>query len=306
MKYQSLHPLGEWQGLVMQVRRIDGRLFAIGGLGADGQIVRSDDEGRTWTAVDWQGTVGRGAWKASMPATGQHGLRHIWGESSAERSDARKKPSLHAVGEYGTILSSLDAGATWRAERVSCNGCLFGVIGRGAALYASGDDGIRRRPRSGKAWKKIDDTKDLCRMWRVGDDLIAIGDHGVMLRIDADDIVTRLRTGTEDALFGFLALDASRWLAVGHQGLVIVTEDAGASFQRVPVDVAHDLFAVVPAGPELVIAVGHKGTVLASTSGRRWQVMPAPKKGVDLWGAWADGDGVLIAGAGGHVWRATL
>src|SRR5688572_7557530 len=91
------HPVGNtW---FLHTWHCDGATFIVGGLGSDGQVLRSDDDGQTWRATQWKNSVAVGPWKNKFGKAGayQHGLRQIWGPSNKE---------LYAVGEYGTVLYS--------------------------------------------------------------------------------------------------------------------------------------------------------------------------------------------------------
>ena len=58
-----------------------------------------------------------------------------------------------------------------------------------------------------------------------------------------------------------------RLVAVGPRGHIVVSTDAGATWQQVPVPVSTDLTAVHFPSPKIGWAVGHDGVVLASTDG---------------------------------------
>src|ERR1043165_1253313 len=78
---------------------IDGTTYVVGGIGNDGQVIRSDDDGDSWRVTEWRRTTAQGAWKNVMASDKQHGLRQIWGPT---------KNDVFVVGEYGTVLHSED------------------------------------------------------------------------------------------------------------------------------------------------------------------------------------------------------
>ena len=52
LRTQPRHPKGSTKPLLMQVQRIGGeRMFAVGGLGGAGVVLRSDDGGKTATGL---------------------------------------------------------------------------------------------------------------------------------------------------------------------------------------------------------------------------------------------------------------
>lgn len=267
-------------------------LFAVGGLGVEGFVVRSDNDGKTWAPTIWRGSIGGGVWKGMLPKEKQHGLRSIWGNGLEE---------VFVVGEYGTVLRSVDGGESFTREPIESAGCMFGFVGRGAWLYASGDDGLFARKRKQKRWRLIDKTPSLGRMWRVGDDVIVLG-KGALLRVDATESVTRLRVPAEISFTGLCSLDVENWIVVGAEGAAFATKDGGRTFMAMATGVKKR-FAGVAALGDLVVAVGASGQVVSSAGGGRFTVEKPPKAGLDLWGVWSNGNSMYIAGDKGHVWR---
>jgi photosystem II stability/assembly factor-like uncharacterized protein len=190
---------------------------------------------------------------------------------------ARAGQRLVAVGEFGHVVLSDDAGATWRqAEAVPTTTTLTAVTFIDArAGWAVGHGGV------------VLGTTDA-------------GEHWTMLsgRIDG-----------KDPLFSVWFKDATHGLAVGPYGFAARTEDGGRTWDPFEIAKGEDgerhLNQIVVAG-RLVLITAENGLVFRSEDeGETFKPMTLPYKG-SIWGGAALADGsVLVWGMRGTVLRST-
>jgi photosystem II stability/assembly factor-like uncharacterized protein len=182
-------------------------------------------------------------------------------------------PRLVAVGDYGVILLSDDAGATWRqATAVATRNMLTAVA-----------------------------FADANRGWAVG--------HGgtVLHTADGGESWTlQHAAGADVTLLSVWVENASHGIAVGAFGHAMETSDGGRTWAKLAVGEGDDrdrhlngIFAV--AGGPLLIAA-ESGTVFRSTdNGKTWTTLRLPYAG-SVWGGLALRDGAaLVYGMRGHV-----
>lgn len=198
-----------------------------------------------------------------------------------------------AVGAAGTILRSVDRGATWTVQPVPAgfDDDLLGVD------FAVSEQAAREVvPQAAIAvgsGPSVLYTSDGGTSWKPG----------------------TLPAGTSGALRGVSFCDAKLGWAVGDDGLVITSRDAGATWTRqaVPPEAVETLHAVHFADDQTGWAVGDGGRLLATTNGgTSWQVQVAPSLGASLRGVrfatrkdgFAVGEGamVVVTDDGGATW----
>ncbi len=127
----------------------------------------------------------------------------------------------------------------------------------------------------------------------------AVGNNGRVIRSDNAGQDWRIQdTGTKNHLQSIAAWDSESAIVVGDLATVLVTDDGGASWTKIPIEVYEfgDQLLQVSLDPKLDQAwiSGTMGTVLRSVDrGRTWTMMHAQE---DL--AWND---ILIT-ASGRVW----
>lgn len=177
---------------------------------------------------------------------------------------------LVAVGEYGHVLLSDDAGATWRQARSVptvttltalhfIDGRQGWAVGHGGVVIGSQDGGETWQPLAGK----LDGAEVLLSVWFA---------------------------------------DAQRGLAVGAFGYAARTADGGRSWQRFDIAEGEDgerhlnqIFSAGAAGTAPALWVAAEGGTLfrSDDGGTAWQVVKLPYKG-SVWGGTALGDGALL------------
>lgn len=221
--------------------------------GNQGKIVRSDDGGKTWsrqtTGVDAH-LQSIAAWDTEHAvAVGNGGTVVV----TATKGNTWKKASIPpdvagvkllrvrtypggkawAVGEMGMVLSSDDFGATWRA------------------MTLGGDVG----------WNDVAFVKDFG--WLVGE-------FGRMqVTRDGGASWKEIKGTVKSSLNGVYFRNESEGVAVGTEGVLLHTRDGGANWLLSPKVVEEHLFDVLWDGSQWV-AVGDKGSLIASSFGDKW------------------------------------
>ncbi|NYZ16126.1 photosystem II stability/assembly factor-like protein [Azospirillum sp. RWY-5-1] len=254
------------------------------GVGALGVVVASGDGGATWKrqaaptddallgvaldrdralAVGQGGIILRresGAWTVAASGTGER----LFGVA------LRPDGVAVAVGAFGTLLRSDDAGRSWAPVAVDWASMLEDAME--PHLYA-----VRV----------------------AGDALLAVGEFGLVMRSEDGG---RRWTGTRvtDASLFDLAMDGNgQGLAVGQKGTVVRTTDGGASWTATSVGTDTALLGAWRSGPDARI-VGVQSAWRSTDGGATWA---ADDRG-DLATAWYQtiaGEGEPMAG--GHAGR---
>ncbi|HMM77726.1 MAG TPA: YCF48-related protein [Gammaproteobacteria bacterium] len=190
----------------------------------------------------------------------------------------RAGPRLVAVGEFGHVLLSDDAGANWRqAARVPTRTTLTAVTFADARLgWAVGHGG------------QILHTQDGGETWTV--------QYG---KLD----------GT-DSLFSVWFENATHGIAVGPYGYALATQDGGKTWEQFYVADGEDgerhlnqVFAGIDG--RLYIAAEIGGVFLSDDGGASWRLVQTPYDG-SLWGGTVRKDGsVIVVGMVGHALLST-
>ncbi|MES2885721.1 MAG: hypothetical protein V4709_13005 [Pseudomonadota bacterium] len=112
-----------------------------------------------------------------------------------------------------------------------------------------------------------------------GTSRIAVGGNGVILRAADGKVFEQVASPVDITLTGLAFADARHGWAVGHDGAILHSADAGASWalQNWQPDQNAPLFAVLPLSAQQVITVGAFGTIKSSTDGgKSWADLDAP------------------------------
>lgn len=282
-----------------------GHGFAAGGEAQGGALLRhTEDGGQTWTAEvvpTRAALLGVGVGGDHRIVVGQEGMVMVrdadgkWQEVEAvtpERlmnADANAAGRMVAVGAFGALLVSDDAGATWRDAAPDWSTLIGNATGGGFGpnLYAAdvADDGVitvagewgavMRSTDGGDTWSllHVGDTEQQqgdASMFgmHVGDDglILTVGQEGSLLRsTDAGENWERRDSGTHANLLSVAATSGGRMVATGMREMLI-SEDAGLSWERV--DASDFLIgwysgAASPRNSEMIYVVGHSGRIVA-------------------------------------------
>jgi photosystem II stability/assembly factor-like uncharacterized protein len=191
--------------------------------GGDGLLLRSPDRGTTWAplpvdpSASWNAvTTGHGGAALALSASGG-----VW------RHDAE-----------ADSFTSVAALAGARVVAMSHDGAHAVVAGAGRSLLRSDDGGL--------TWRELalGGSFDLHDAWVTGaGETIAVGADGMMVRISGTDAVTSARIAPET--LRTIHINARGvGLAAGDDGVVVSTQDGGATWVQLPLGLSRDIFAI--------------------------------------------------------------
>ena len=243
--------------------------------------------------------------------------------------------TLMVAGAQGSVLAFQDG--EWARMETGTSTHLTGLhAGDDGTVYAVGGQfNVRRNGFAGTVvhlrdgtWTVLDSDEPLPRLRaieRVGDAVLAIGDHGTVARIEGDRIVTE-RVDTRRDLYGLAPAGGQRALCVGDGGTIIErTTVSAAALPSIEVDAApvgraspweavdgcptDRVLWSVWGSDDHVVAVGDEGAIVAF-DGTRWLSHPAPSP-LHLHGVWgrradqvyAVGDFASVIEFDGTRWR---
>ena len=272
-------------------------------VGLNGLIMRSRDEGRSWS-------------KTTLPAaTGSSSAPWLTGVGGSARDD------VYAVGEDGTIIHSTDDGATWTRKMSGVDSRLFGLWVRDRGeIYAVGEKGtVIHSDDGGATWQRAlsGSESTLWDVWGSGTDdvYIAGGDshifdtdppaNGVILHsvdrgrtwiaVQPAELRTSMAlvwgTGADDVFAG------------GNGGVLLRSRDRGRTWTSISTGHAIGWGAMWAAKPSAIYLAGGisgRGTLLRSPDGgTSFETIVSDTIGMAaLWGT-SDGQTIYVAGSGG-------
>jgi photosystem II stability/assembly factor-like uncharacterized protein len=131
-----------------------------------------------------------------------------------------------------------------------------------------------------------------------------VGRGGLMLNLDEHGRMGRYPLDTRGDLLAIACWGASRAWVAGDEGLLMTTEDAGATWRGVDAGSKTRLRSVAIAEKGRIFVAGDQGLFRVSAdSGQTWQTVPAPDV---VWTSVAprhDGSAALLTTAGGDIYR---
>jgi len=211
-----------------------------------------------------------------------------------------------AVGGAGLVLTTKDAGATWKRGEALGTLALLGVDVHAGRSLAVGQNGqIFRRVAGSWAQMESGSKERLLAIDSDGGELVvAVGGFGtVLISRDGGVSWTRRTFDWEPIINDFIEphlygvdVRGKTITIVGERGLVMRSEDGGASWQKVN-QADESLFDLYITDNGLGFAVGQKGAIIATTDGgRSWSRLKAGSQ-ANLLGVWANSLGqVLVSG----------
>ena len=252
---------GQWTQLqtptrvaLTSIASADGELWAAG---HSGVILRSSDNGDTWTRQRLD----------------------IWNPESYEPSQGAPILDLlfvdantgFAVGAFSTLLRTRDGGQTW--EALSVKGGAPAASDAPEADAAPVDDGLGFDDSGVLSADELvlEDEEDphLNAIGRdAGGTLYLAGERGAMFRSrDGGDTWQRLDFPYEGSMFGVIAWDAGHVLAFGLRGHVFESTDGGDSWSRLDTGTEVALMGGTALADGGAVLVGNEGTILQRADG---------------------------------------
>jgi len=226
---------------------------------------------------------------------------------------------LWVVGAGGTILTSLNDGATWAAQSSGTTQNLRAVafadtthgwaVGDGGTIVTTGDAGATWAAQTSGTTQNLRAVAfaDATHGW-------AVGDGGTILgTVDGGATWMAQGSGTTLALYGVACSGASTAWAVGAGGTVVATSD-GTTWTAQSSGTTRDLRGVAFADATHGWAVGSGGTIVTtSTGGAAWAAQASHSTRdlsavafADATHGWAIGSAgtILFTANGGAAWTA--
>jgi photosystem II stability/assembly factor-like uncharacterized protein len=215
--------------------------------GEDGFLLRSVDQGSTWSVID----AGQTAHLCALQFGGSGG----W-----------------AVGEKGAVLRSEDAGTTWTSRDAGTKVVLRALALAGAnRVWAVGDGGIVvLSSDSGDHWTRRVAASVQLNGVAFKDALngIVVGNSGTICTSGDGGETWQVRTSGANANLRAVAFigTTSAW-AVGDDGAILHSADSGATWTAQNSGTTQHLTALDFASPTDGCAAGENGTVLTTLDG---------------------------------------
>jgi photosystem II stability/assembly factor-like uncharacterized protein len=219
---------------------------------------------------------------------------------------------ITAVGEYGYVAYTTSLGKQWRRLVADTNACLY-AIERDAErrLWITGDDGLVLRSKPGGAGLAAVPSKlggrvlgayvdpDSTKPWVFGTD-------GELARWDGKKfvVVPVPALKTKQSLNEMMRLPTKTLVIAANGGAIMRSRDDGATWTKSPTHV-RTMIEGITATRYGVLAVGEKATLLVSYDDARSFTSVETTMEGHLWTVTPAGDGVLIGGDMGRIYRIT-
>ena len=223
----------------------------------------------------------------ALPAGARAGVvkDNLYGVKAMSASEA------WAVGNFGSIYHTVDAGKTWETRDSGTKVPLFGIdfadaehgwiVGKSSTILGT-DDG-------GKTWKPqksaIPPEKHLFNLRAIDARTVwVVGDWGAIATTHDGGATWEDRSLADDVvLYAVSFPDPQHGFIAGEFGTVLATRDGGASWQKQQVGTEKTLFGVSFTSPEKGWAVGIDGLILRTRDGGvTWDVRAGKARAEDL------------------------
>ena len=280
------------------------RGLAIGGPAHGGGFIYStDDAGETWRERqfdDERAFMGVALRGAHALAVGQEGLVRTrradddWVQHDVPTTErlmnagANASGLMVAVGAFGALLVSEDAGENWHDRAPNWRDFL-----RDQAGYSGGEPNLYDVHVSSEGV------------------ISAVGEWGMVIRSeDAGQSWSMLHFGDPEAgqpdatLFGLHVDATGALIAVGQNGTILRSTDDGQSWEQVPSGSPANLLSVTGTRDNVILASAMRDMVISRDGGGRWTPLHVADFTLGWYsgsGAPADGDRLLVAGHSGRI-----
>jgi photosystem II stability/assembly factor-like uncharacterized protein len=268
-------------------------------IGANGALIRSQNNGQTWSV--------RSAYP-SCPV--------IYSMAFRDDQVGVVSGNLAGTGVQG-IFRTTDGGATWtQRSSAPCNDMMW--LEGNSVLAISGSQ-ILRSDNSGDTWY-VHGTAPagLYRFTRVTSSMFAATDElgGIYLSWNGAVSWTRVRAPIFDLpkTWGIHFIDSLTGWVVGERGLIYKTTDGGITWQQMSNGVNMQSLDIHAFDENVLLSIGDIGLILRSTdAGKTWKFQRQKVTGV-IWNRYEDIKAsdihrpsglVIAAGAGAVVFRST-
>jgi photosystem II stability/assembly factor-like uncharacterized protein len=251
------------------------------------------------------------SWQAAAPgATGGAELMPLAAESLL-LDGAVLGDRIIAVGERGHILVSDDRGQTWTQVETPTRSTLTAVtaVDRRHA-WAVGHDGVILHSRDGgSSWVRQfyapDGERPLLDVWFADPEQgLAVGAYGtVMATVDGGETWQRSLIDPEEPHANAITRASDGTLYVAAEfGLVLRSDDGGATFARLPSPYAGSFFGLLALRDGALLIFGLRGHLYRSTDrGAHWHRIQTGTSATLLTGVQRSDGTVLIAGLDGAL-----
>ena len=271
-------------------------------VGAGGQILRSGDAGKTWTAERSPITLGllgvalRGGHSIAVGQTGSVLVRNgaePWREVKVDNAERLLSVDLNAsglavaVGSFGTVLKSTDYGETWTSIAPDWPRYFVAekdTLGEGFSPHVYGVS-----------------VSDSGRVLIVGELSM------ILARAPGGSAWTLVHRGTlvdgrpDPSLFNIKLRGDGSGFAVGQAGAVLRTRDDGASWTRLDSGSPAILLGIEAGGSGHVLVTGIREVIVSDNDGDSWTPIHAPDIKSGWYSAVAKPAGAPYALAVGHA-----
>jgi photosystem II stability/assembly factor-like uncharacterized protein len=178
-----------------------------------------------------------------------------------------------AVGINGTILRSVDGGASWDKVDSGIQSWLtsLAVLDNNRIIAVGSNGTILRSVDGGASWAQVDSGSQspLTSLAILDKDhIIAAGYDGTILRSnDGGTSWTKIESSNQSPLSSLAALDNNLIIAVGDKGTILRSDDRGASWAQADSATQSLLSSLAVLDKNHIIAAGYDGTILRSDDG---------------------------------------
>jgi len=252
-------------------------------VGHDGVILASSDAGKSWrrqldgrqlgaqmVAFYEQALAGAAAGEAKPLAAALAEARRFAAQGAENPlldvwfADVRQG---YAVGAFGLFLQTRDGGAHWEPLLHLADNPkalhLYAVRGLAGSVYAVGEQGLALRLDAQSGRFEAMSLPYQGTLFGITGDAAMLLVHGLrghaLRSSDGGRSWSELATGVQAGLTAHARLADGGWLLASQSGQLLLSRDAGQSFQALPLERTLPAAAIAEAGPRTLVLVGARG-----------------------------------------------